>query len=168
MKRFAVIFLSVFFMSATAMPSAYAAKCYTPREAEAEQGIRIHSELMVIGLNCAHMSDANGKNLYAEHRKFTAKHADLFATYEKIMMAFMSRNGDKNPEASLNTMRTNFANKISADAANMRPDIFCKNYAPRIEKVVQMDKTQIRKWAATPFPGHPVSQPYCKAQGQQG
>ncbi|MCB1782958.1 MAG: hypothetical protein KDI13_03095 [Alphaproteobacteria bacterium] len=143
--------------------------CYSPREAEAEQGIRIHSELMVIGLNCSFMKDSKGNNLYAEHRKFTAKYADLFAAYEKILMSYMARNGDKNPESSLNTLRTSFANKISTDAAHMRPDIFCRQYAPRIEQVVKMDKMQLRKWAATPFPGHPVSKPYCaSAQGKQG
>lgn len=149
------------------MPSAMAgaAGCYSPREAEAEQGIRIHSELMVIGLNCAHMADANGRNLYNEHRKFTQKHADLFATYEKIMMEYMRKNGDRNPEASLNTMRTKFANKISNDVATMRPDIFCRQYAPRIESASKMDHIQLRKWAATPFPGHPVSKPYCANQG---
>lgn len=151
-------------------PFAHAEKkeCYSRTEAEAEQGIRIHSELMVIGLNCAHMMDANGKNLYAEHRKFTARHADLFATYEKILMKHMQRFGDKNPESSLNTLRTQFANKISHDAASMRPDIFCRQYGPRIEKAAQMDQMQLRKWAATPFPGHPVSQPYCEARGNQG
>lgn len=137
------------------------AACYSKKEAEAEQGIRIHSELMVIGLNCAHMADANGNNLYVEHKKFTNKHADLFAKYEDILMNFMRKNGDKEPEKSMHTLRTNFANKISSDAAKMRPDIFCKTYASRIEKATKMDDTSIRKWAAMPFKGHPVSRPLC-------
>ena len=79
------LLFSLFF--AVAFPNAsIAGSCYTPREAEAEQGIRIHSELMVIGLNCAHMADANGNNLYLEHKKFTSKHAELFETYETILM----------------------------------------------------------------------------------
>ena len=52
---------------------AEAAGCYSAVESEAEQGIRIHSELMVIGLNCAHMADADGNNLYVQHSKFTKK-----------------------------------------------------------------------------------------------
>ncbi len=135
--------------------------CYTMREAEAEQGIRIHSELMVIGLNCQHMASANGNNLYLEYRKFTKKHADLFAIYEKILMEYMLKENDKDPEASLNTLRTNFANKISIDAAEMRPDIFCNKYAPRIEKVTNMTDKEIRKWASTIYKSHPVSHPIC-------
>lgn len=141
--------------------TAMASGCYNKREAEAEQGIRIHSELMVIGLNCAHMADANGNNLYVEHKKFTSKHADLFSRYESILMAYMKRNGVRNPEKALHTLRTDFANKISNDAAQMRPDIFCKTYASRIEKATQMERQDIRKWAATPFKGHPVSKPLC-------
>ncbi len=140
---------------------AHAAACYSKAEAEAEQGIRIHSELMVIGLNCAHIADANGNNLYLEHKKFTKKHEDLFSTYEKIMMNFMKRTGDKNSEKSLHKLRTEFANNISNDAAEMRPDIFCKTYSTRIEKAAKMDHDTLRKWAATPFPGHPVSRPIC-------
>ncbi len=137
-------------------------KCFTPAEAEAEQGIRIHSELMIIGLNCAHMADVNGINLYTEHKKFTTKHEELFANYEKILMGYLKRNGGKNPEAAMHSMRTKFANKISNDVAIMRPDIFCKTYAERIEKVSKMDGEALRKWAATPFPGHPVSRTICE------
>ncbi|MCK5374203.1 MAG: hypothetical protein KAJ40_02865 [Alphaproteobacteria bacterium] len=138
--------------------------CYTLAESEAEQGIRIHSELMVIGLNCAHMADANGNNLYMEHKKFTAKHEELFATYEKIIMNYLQRNGNKSPEKALHSMRTQFANKISNDVATMRPDIFCKTYVQRIEKASKMDDGTLRKWAATKFPGHPVGQPLCKEE----
>jgi len=135
--------------------------CYGALEAEAEQGIRIHSELMVIGLNCSHMSDANGNNLYGEHRKFTNKHTKLFETYEKIVMDFMRKHGTKDTEAAMHALRTKFANKISNDVAQMRPDIFCRTYSSRIEKAAKMNEKQIRIWAATPYAAHPVSKPLC-------
>ena len=142
--------------------SAHAQDCYSAVEAEAEQGIRIHSELMVIGLNCQSMGMRAGMNLYGDYRSFTARHADLFAKYEEILMEYYKRNGDKKPEAQLNTLRTGFANKISNDAADIRPDIFCSKYAPRIEKASGMDRTAVRRWAAYIHPGHPVSKPLCE------
>ncbi len=117
---------------------------------------------MVIGLNCAHMADVNGNNLYLEHKKFTEKHEDLFVKYEDILIDYMRRNGDGSPERSLHSLRTKFANKISNDAAQMRPDIFCRTYSSRIEQASKMNRESLRKWAATPFPGHPVSQPLCE------
>lgn len=160
MNKFMFLFVLFFVMNCGA---AIAQGCYIPKEAEAEQGIKIHSELMVIALNCAHMSDANGKNLYSEYRKFTADHGKLFATYETIIMKHMEKNGTKNPEAKINKMRTDMAQKISGDVAKMRPDIFCSKYASRIEAVVKMDEVAFRKWAATPFKGHPLTYPMCKA-----
>ncbi len=142
---------------------AYARACYSNAEAEAEQGIRIHSELMVIGLNCQTMGQRAGMNLYGDYRKFTAANADLFAKYEKILMAHFSKNGGGKPESQLNTLRTGFANKISNDAASMRPDVFCSRYAPRITQASAMDKTDLRKWASTFHKSHPVSKPLCKS-----
>ncbi|MFP4098810.1 MAG: hypothetical protein ACLFP8_09160 [Alphaproteobacteria bacterium] len=162
---FVMFFLAVLSFFLTIGTSSYAGSgeaCYSAVEAEAEQGIRIHSELMVIGLNCAHMADANGNNLYMEHKKFSSKHKDLYARYEEIMMDYLARSGDKDPEKSMHSMRTNFANKISNQVASMRPDIFCRTYAERIEKASKMDRKMLRKWSATPFPGHPVSRPLCK------
>lgn len=143
--------------------SAQAAGCYSAVEAEAEQGIRIHSELMVIGLNCQHMGKREGMNLYGQYRQFTADHGSLFAKYEDILMSHFRKNGVKKPEASLNTLRTNFANKISNDVADMRPDVFCSKYAPRVTQASKMSREEVRRWAAKIYPSHPVSEPLCTA-----
>ncbi|MGB0719357.1 MAG: hypothetical protein ACPGRX_02730 [Bdellovibrionales bacterium] len=140
---------------------ANAAACYSAAEAEAEQGIRIHSELMVIGLNCTHMGERAGINLYGQYRQFSSDHGDLFAQYETILLNHFRKEGNANPEAAINTLRTSFANKISKDAAAMRPDIFCSKYAPRVIKASDMDDMAIRTWAATVYPTHPVSKPLC-------
>ncbi|MCD8493897.1 MAG: hypothetical protein LRY54_00480 [Alphaproteobacteria bacterium] len=143
---------------------AFASSCYMAQEAEAEQGIRIHSELMVIGLNCQHMASAGGQNLYTVYRDFTSRHLTLLETYEKILLASFKRDGDPRPVDRLNDMRTGFANKISNDAAKMRPDMFCQRYAPRIQKASTMSNDDVRRWAATIFPSHPVSKPVCASE----
>lgn len=154
--------LLVFVVSLVMSVQAFAASsCYTVPEAEAEQGIRIHSELMVIGLNCQHLYKANGKNLYAEYRNFTSDNIKLFAAYETKLMEYFRRTGHPDPEGQLNSMRTVFANKIANDSARMRPDQFCKSYAGRIEKASAMSQDDIKKWAATFYPSHPVSRPIC-------
>lgn len=136
-------------------------QCYSKLQAEAEQGLRIHSELMVIGLNCQHMAKRYNMDLYGRYRQITQRHSDLFALYEKEMMKFFISRGDQNPEASLNTLRTSFANKISHDAAEMRPDIFCGTFAPRMNKVYDMSEPDLRGWASTIYDTHPVSYPVC-------
>lgn len=164
-KSIKIFSLAVLTCAAMLMPAhtALASQCYKPKEAEAEQGIRIHSELMVIGLNCQHMSSAGEKNLYIAYREFIGRHSELFAAYETILLEYYKGAGVLNPEAELNTMRTNFANKISNDAAVMRPDLFCSRYAPRISKVVDMQYHDLRRWAATIYPSHPVSRPLCSS-----
>jgi hypothetical protein len=141
------------------------AACYSKDQAEADQGIRIHSELMVIGLNCQHMGMRQGENLYMTYRNFTNQYNELFAGYEETLLQFYKQRGDAKPLDSLNTLRTLYANKISKDAAGMRPDIFCSNYAPRISKAAVMSRDELKSWAATIFPTHPVSYPLCDAAG---
>lgn len=135
--------------------------CYTQEEAIAEQGIRIQSELMVIGLNCQHMTPAGQKNLYQAYRSFSASHSDLFSGYENQLISYFRRTGSGNPESEFNVLRTQLANKISLDAAKTRPDVFCQHYIPRIQKAAKMNRPEIQKWAATFYPGHPPSHPVC-------
>lgn len=142
------------------LPSTAFAQCYTQAEVEAEQGLRIHSELMVISLNCQHINHANG-NLYFQYKDFTRQHQGLIAQYEQTMKTYFQRAGYANPESSINDLRTKLANKISTDAAQMKPNIFCGHYGARIQQALQMDQAKLRRWAATVFPSHPVSRPIC-------
>jgi len=160
MNKFCAFLLLMCFVLFGVSP-AQAGACYSAAEAEAEQGIRIHTELMIIGLNCQHMGQRKGMNLYQTYRQFTADHGKLFGGYEDTLMAYYKRNGDSKPEAAINLLRTNFANKISNDVAAMRPDIFCSRYAPRITKAAEMKETDLRKWASTFVESHPVSRPIC-------
>jgi hypothetical protein len=159
LKIYIVTMLLCFFAGSVA----YAANdCYSPYEAEAEQGIRIHSELMVIGLNCMHLTPPGHQNFYVTYKQFTAKNQDLFVDYEGALINHFKKTGVAKPEGALNDLRTNFANRISKDAASMRPDIFCARYVDRLRKVSAMDRTKFRKWAGTIYPSHPVSRPVCQ------
>ena len=151
----------IFFILMTTMFSAnaYSASCYTITEAEAEQGIRIQSELMVIGLNCLHKDS----QLYAKYRSLADNNSQLFEAYNQIMINHFKKNGIGNAEKEINVMRTTYANRISEIAAELRPDIFCSKYAPRIERAQSMNNSDIRKWASTFFASHPVSKPICES-----
>ena len=159
--RHALLAIMAVFSIMVLSNQALASGCYSDLEAEAEQGIRIHSELMVIGLNCQHMGAREGMNIYSQYRQFTADHGDLFSRYEGILMDYFQRNGGGKPEDRLNTLRTNFANKISNDVATMRPDVFCSTYVPRIQKASELNHDELRRWAATIYDSHPVSKPLC-------
>jgi len=147
----------------THISSAQAASCYTPAEAEAEQGLRIHSELMVIGLNCQAMKmRSGGPNLYAQYRQFTSNNSHVFEDYEQKILDYFRRTGVSDPEQALNTLRTGHANKVAFDAAKMQPHMFCNSYADRILKVRNMDASSLKNWASTFVNAQPLSRPICR------
>ena len=150
--RFLIFVLALLFITAPAQ----AKSCYSAQEAEAEQAIRIHSELMVIGLNCQHMTPRGWKNFYSQYRDFTSRHESLFSGYERTLI---SANGGS--ERKIHDMRTSFANQTSTDAARMRPDVFCSKFAPRIPKVANMSQTEFKQWAASASGASRLSKPIC-------
>lgn len=148
-------------MTTPVMAATYIKSCLQPHEAEAEQGIRIHSELMVIGLNCQHMTPRGWKNFYQQYREISARHGALIAGYESTLIAHYTEIGIKNPEGRLNDLRTVFANKVSVDAARMRPDLFCTRFAPRLPEVAKMSTQQLKEWAASTYRTVGTSEPLC-------
>jgi hypothetical protein len=148
------------FFTALLISTSANARCYNQAEFEAEQGLRIHSELMVISLNCQQSTHRYG-NLYIQYKDFTRRHQHLIAQYEQVMKNYYSRTGTSNPERAINDLRTSLANKISNDAARMKPNAFCKAYGGRITQALGMSQDKLRRWASTPFSGHPTSRPIC-------
>lgn len=134
--------------------------CYNAAEAEAEQAIRIHSELMVIGLNCQHMTPRGQQNFYSQYRQITNRHADLFSGYESTLINYYKKQGG-NAERKMHDLRTSFANKTSTDVATMRPDVFCSRFARRLPQVNRMSRNELKQWASTASAQQPLTQSVC-------
>lgn len=140
------------------MPVAAMAKCYNAEQLEAEQGLRIHSELMVIALNCQHL--AQGASLYRQYENFTQTNLGLIAGYEDTMRAFFAAEG-KTGETELNDFRTKLANRIAGEAVRLQPNVFCNAYGKRITQANGMSRDKLRKWAQTIFPTYPLTRSIC-------
>lgn len=153
MRHFYIVFLFFVLFSTQAF-----AVCYTSEEAEAERVLRIHTELMVIGLNCQHQAAALGFNPYEKYKQFTNRNAALFSHYETVMERYFLHNGDVYPQKAFHEFRTSLANDISKDAA-IRPDGFCNAYAQRIRFAEGLDALSLQKWALN----YPLSKPICGA-----
>lgn len=138
-------------------PFAAQAQCYNAAQLEAEQGLRIHSELMVIALNCQHLS--NGA-LNRDYEQFTRNNIGLIKGYEDTMRAFFKGEG-KSGEGELNNFRTALANRIANEAVRLQPNVFCNAYGGRITQALGMDQAGFRKWAQTVFPGYPLTRAVC-------
>lgn len=161
MKKIALALLLA--LCVTTGAEASTGKCYTAKEFEAEQGIRIHSELMVIGLTCIKMPQG-GPQLYSKYQNFTQKNKGLISSYENDIISYYRRTGAGNPEIKLHTFRTTLANQISQHAIEMSTVSFCKRFSPRIDQALAMDKTKIRRWAQRPWQGSPTSVPICSGE----
>lgn len=141
--------------------AAAAPACYNQAEFEAEQGLRIHSELMVIGLTCAKMP--NGANLYSKYQSFTSKNQNLITMYENALITHFRQQGGGNPEKQFHELRTKLANRISQLAIGNVVG-FCNAFTPRLDAALGMDQEKIRRWAQQAWRDAPTSRPLCTRQ----
>ncbi len=158
MKKTALALLLALTLSTGAQ--AATGTCYNAKEFEAEQGLRIHSELMVIGLTCMRMPQG-GPQLYMKYQSFTQKNKSLIGQYENELISYYRRTGAAKPEIKLHTLRTTLANQISQHAISMSTVSFCKQFTPRMDQALAMDNSKIRRWAQRPWQGSPTSAPIC-------
>ncbi len=134
--------------------------CYSSREVEAEQGLRIHTELMVIALTCVKVPGA-GVQLYAQYQAFTEKHSSLIKEYERTILSYYKARG-KGADEKLHNLKTKLANGISTRAINMSITQFCQRFGPRIPQAMTMDEAKLRRWAQHVWPESPTTVPACR------
>lgn len=151
--------LAFFLLIVTASVAAHA-ECYNRAEHEAEQGLRLHSELLVIGLTCQRMPA--GPAYFQQYQAFTNKNKRLIAEYENELIRHYQRNGYPRPEAQLHNLRTRLANTVSMTATEMRIDRFCNYYGARLSQALNMSQRDIRASAQTIWPGTPTTRPLCE------
>lgn len=157
MNKLTAVLAAIGLLATTVQASA--AQCYTQRQFEAEQGIRIHSELMVIALTCMKMP--LGAGMFEKYQSFTEKNKALLAGYETDMIGYYRDSGVASPEKQFHTLRTNLANEISQHAIKMSTGSFCQHFASRLDSALKMDEPTLRQWASHPWPNTPASRPLC-------
>ncbi|MCB1537470.1 MAG: hypothetical protein H6865_07385 [Rhodospirillales bacterium] len=134
--------------------------CYDMSSLEAEQGLRIHTELMIIALNCQHL-EGTGVALNHQYEDFTRRHLRLIEAYEEAMRRVFRTEGKSDGEAELNNFRTMLANHIANEAVRLQPNVFCRAYSNRIAQANAMSEDQFRRWAQTVFPTYPITHRIC-------
>ena len=113
-----------------AFPAFAAGACYTPAQQQAEQLLRLHSELMVITVTCR--TGSNGEPLPAAYGDFTKKNINVLHDAEQTMIAYYKANTKGNPQDHLDRLRTILGNEFGQKDADMSAPAFCGMYRDRV------------------------------------
>nr|WP_295834917.1 hypothetical protein [uncultured Azospirillum sp.] len=103
--------------------------CYNRAEYAAEQMMRLHTEMMVVGLTCRTvMPDKKPFDLYQD---FSVKNRAMLSNSEASLIAFYKRSGGGNATRQFDMFRTELANEISRRAATIGIPQYCANFVDR-------------------------------------
>lgn len=122
----AVIFLTISYLPAFASNS----QCYSPNEVQAEQLLRLHSELMVITVTCAQSS--SGDSLVPLYTGFTHTNLSALHQAEQTMMNYYKTNFSGKPVDSLDRLRTRLGNEYGQKIADLSAPEFCKRFRDKV------------------------------------
>lgn len=118
--------------------------CYSKAEFEAEQGIRFHTELMVIGLTCRDAMGP-GKDLFADYKRVTLALRDTIVGWERALIAHYKRTGAANPTRSLDNFRTAVANENAQRIASVTTPVYCQTQALQIERALALSAAEAKR-----------------------
>ncbi|MEA1651100.1 hypothetical protein UAJ10_19005 [Nitrospirillum sp. BR 11164] len=118
--------------------------CYSPAEFDAEQAIRYHTRLMVIGLTCQQLG-GNYEGLYVRYKKFTLAHKTQIIAWEDALIARYRKTAKGNPNRALDTLRTHLANEMSQHIAAVSTDIYCAQHADMLAQAELMNDADVVK-----------------------
>lgn len=131
-------------LSSPALAATAKTPCYSVAEFEAEQGVRLHTELMVVGLTCQHMDVKGETSLFNQYKLFTLKHQAQIEQWEKALVGFYKRTTKGNATRSFDSFRTRLANETSQRAIALTTPVFCASHAPLTAKVMALSMPEIK------------------------
>ncbi|MDD3370610.1 MAG: hypothetical protein PHE27_02165 [Alphaproteobacteria bacterium] len=116
-------------LSSLSCPAFAATACYSPKQVQAEQLLRLHSEMMVIAVTCRQASD--GRSLSRAYTGFTRKNVQLIKSAEDTLVAYYKKQkGD--PVDRLDKLRTKLANEYGQKVAEVSAPAFCAQNRDRV------------------------------------
>ena len=104
-------------------------QCYRPAELEAEQLLRLHSELMVITYQCKQGSRA--QDLLTYYNAFTVNNLPALKKAEQTLIEFYKGVYHDDGVAHLDMLRTKLGNEFGQEAADESAPLFCRAFRDR-------------------------------------
>lgn len=154
MKQFFILLIML-------LPLTAQAACYTPEQYRAEQAVRFHTNLMVVGLYCKSVLQ---QDTYATYQAFTRRNQNIIQQEENRLIAFFKQARMASPERQLHSMRTDLANKISLQAGQ-GIGAFCHRFASAYMQSKTMIPRDFQRWIEqiSPDDATASSHPVCAA-----
>ncbi|CAO3374891.1 hypothetical protein [Azospirillum argentinense] len=116
--------------------------CYSRAEHAAEQTIRMHTEMMVVGLTCMQVNpEKKPFNLYQD---FTVKNRSLISSSEASMIDHFRKKGGGNATRQFDMFRTELANEVSRRAAVIGTGLYCANFVDRSKAAMDLTPDDLR------------------------
>ncbi len=104
--------------------------CYNRTEHAAEQMMRLHTEMMVVGLTCRTV--VPDKKPFDIYKDFSVKNRALLSNSEASLISYYKRSGSGgNATRQFDMFRTELANEISRRAATIGIPQYCANFVER-------------------------------------
>lgn len=148
------------FCALLVMPAiAQAGECYTPDEFEAEQGLRLHTDLEVIMLTCKY--DGYRRPLKDSYAVFLKKYTAQIRKWENTIARIYASSGGSRNEV-IDNFRTSLANQKSHEASSISPRQFCINYANWVPAVAAWSNEQVMNYVRTPDSARQTKKPLCQ------
>lgn len=133
--------LFLLFALLISVPGYAADQCYSPAELQAEQLLRLHSELMVISVTCHQASD--GQDLISSYTGFTRAHIKALHHAEQIMETYYKSLYGGNGISQLDQLRTRLANEYGQKIADLSAPVFCQLNRDRALQMCSVNSGQL-------------------------
>jgi len=147
--------------------SAKPGACYTRSEHAAEQLMRMHTEMMVVGLTCK--SVVPEKNPFGLYQDFSVKNRSLLSNSEATLIGHYKKTGGGLRQ--FDTYRTELANEISRRAATIGIPQYCQTFVDRSKAAKDLDAEDLRVLTSDEKNAglmHLASKPLCDVQVVSG
>jgi hypothetical protein len=118
--------------------------CYNRKEHAAEQMVRLHTELMVIGLTCQTVFPEH--DTFRKYQEFTIKNKPILTDAEGSLIGHFKRTGAG--AARFDTFRTELANEISRRVGVIGSYSYCQQFIPRANNALAMPANDLKTLAS--------------------
>ncbi len=143
--------------------------CYNRSEHAAEQLMRLHTEMMVVGLTCRTVvPDKKPFDLYQD---FSVKNRALLSSSEASLIAFYKRSGGGNATRQFDMFRTELANEVSRRASTIGIAQYCANFVDRSAAAKDLTADDLRTLTSDEKSAdlmHLASRPLCDVKVVSG